>query len=289
MGDKRKLSPVADEAPIEEKKIKKSKHDKKKKSKKEKKTVEPVADVKDTVTEVPAVEEENATNDKQETQPESPVKPSETQTEESKDVKKSKKNKESKKNKKTKQEGSDGTENKTSNKEGEPHAEEENAESQPAKNVRFIVFVGNLPFGITQEQVQQHFAKIRPTQVRLATEKDSKKSRGFAFVEFDNYDRMKTCLKLYHHSLLDDGKGNSRKINCELSAGGGGKSEYRKQKIQYKNEKLAAQRAHTAQLAQVTKKKKEKREQFEGKSTQPVEEVDNSGIHPSRRNRVPGA
>lgn len=75
---------------------------------------------------------------------------------------------------------------------------------------------GNLPFGITQEQVQQHFAKIRPTQVRLATEKDSKKSRGFAFVEFDNYDRMKTCLKLYHHSLLDDGKGNSRKINCEL-------------------------------------------------------------------------
>ncbi|KAI5282053.1 hypothetical protein KEM54_003001, partial [Ascosphaera aggregata] len=145
----------------------------------------------------------------------------------------------------------------------------------------------NLPYGITQETVASHFSKIQPSQIRLATEKKSGRSKGYAFVEFDSYDRMKTCLKLYHHSVMEDGKGNSRKINCELSAGGGGgKSEYRKQKIQYKNEKLAAQRAHAAQLAQITKKKKEKRELLYGREEE--EEEDYSGVHPSRRKRVVG-
>lgn len=63
--------------------------------------------------------------------------------------------------------------------------------------------------------MQTHFAKISPAHVRLATERDGKKSRGFAFLEFNNYDRMKTCLKLYHHSEMGDGK-TKRRINCEL-------------------------------------------------------------------------
>ncbi|KAI5302917.1 hypothetical protein KEM56_000223 [Ascosphaera pollenicola] len=285
MGDKRKLSPVADEAPIEEKRIKKSKHDKKKKkeekSKDKKKAAHPVVEVKDGVEEV---KKDDTATEVKETQSESPAEPSEPQADDSKEVKKSKKAKKSK-NKKNK-EGEASTEDKTSNKEDASITQQETEESQDASqhksSARFIVFVGNLPFNITQEQVQAHFAKIRPTQVRLATEKNNKKSRGFAFVEFDNYDRMKTCLKLYHHSQLDDAKGNARKINCELSAGGGGKSEYRKQKIQYKNERLAAQRANTAQLAQITKKKKEKREQFEGKS-------ESIGIHPDRMRQVYGA
>lgn len=64
----------------------------------------------------------------------------------------------------------------------------------------------------------KHFEKIQPSSARLATEKgDSGKCRGFAFLEFDNYDRMKTCLKLYHHSSFDDGKSPPRKINVELT------------------------------------------------------------------------
>lgn len=54
--------------------------------------------------------------------------------------------------------------------------------------------------------------------MRVATKKDQpKKCRGFAFIEFENYDRMKTALKLYHHSNFDDGKYPPRRINVELT------------------------------------------------------------------------
>ncbi|EER38688.1 conserved hypothetical protein [Histoplasma capsulatum H143] len=85
------------------------------------------------------------------------------------------------------------------------------------KNLRLIAFIGNLPFHTTLEAVQKHFAKIEPNDIRLPSEKGGKKGRGFAFIEFDRYDRMKTCLKLYHHSLFDDGKNPARKINVELT------------------------------------------------------------------------
>lgn len=52
----------------------------------------------------------------------------------------------------------------------------------------------------------------------MATEKEKPtKCRGFGFIEFDHYDRMKTCLKLYHHSMFDDGKYPPRRINVELT------------------------------------------------------------------------
>lgn len=76
---------------------------------------------------------------------------------------------------------------------------------------------GNLPYSATTEKIQQHFAKIQPMSVRHNTDKATGKSRGFAFLEFDAYDRMKTCLKLYHHSLFEDGKTEGRKINVELT------------------------------------------------------------------------
>lgn len=120
-------------------------------------------------------------------------------------------------------------------------SQQESPEQQ--KGVRFIVFIGlsmvfshshlsflqshvsdqdyvagNLPFTATQESVENHFCKINPISVRVATEKgNSGKCRGFGFLEFQNYDRMQTCLKLYHHSSLDDGKSPARRINVELT------------------------------------------------------------------------
>jgi nucleolar protein 6 len=48
------------------------------------------------------------------------------------------------------------------------------------------------------------------------TDKQTKKPKGFAFVEFDRFDRMETCLKKYQHSLFGEGK-KARKINVELT------------------------------------------------------------------------
>ncbi|KAI9655844.1 MAG: hypothetical protein M1821_005279 [Bathelium mastoideum] len=148
------------------------------------------------------------------------------------------------------------------------------------KKNRFIVFVGNLPFTTSTPALTAHFAKIAPTAVRHITEKGSDRSKGFAFLEFDNYDRMKTCLKLYHHSWFpadaaaekeggedrggggEDGGGAKgkkgkkkkkggkeapRKINVELTTGGGGNSELRKERLHEKNAKLTLQRKKVAE------------------------------------------
>ncbi|KFY23800.1 hypothetical protein V491_02410 [Pseudogymnoascus sp. VKM F-3775] len=97
---------------------------------------------------------------------------------------------------------------------------------------RFIVFVGNLPFTATVESITAHFAAVHPVSVRNLTQKDDPtKSKGCAFVEFEGYDHMKTCLKTYHHSEFNDGKSEARKINVELTAGGGGNTKARRGKI----------------------------------------------------------
>lgn len=86
------------------------------------------------------------------------------------------------------------------------------------KGARFIVFVGNLPYTATQELLQAHFKKIEPVSIRLLTDKETGKSKGTAFVELKDWDRMNTALKLYHHSQFDDGSGKkARRINVELS------------------------------------------------------------------------
>jgi len=86
------------------------------------------------------------------------------------------------------------------------------------KNARFIVFVGNLPYTATKAKLEEHFAAVKPTSVRLLDHKtDKTKTRGIAFVEFDHYGRMETCLQRYHHSDFNDGVSPARRINVELT------------------------------------------------------------------------
>ena len=62
------------------------------------------------------------------------------------------------------------------------------------------------------------------------------KSKGFAFVEFPNSNALQQGLKL-HQSELE-----GRKINVELTAGGGGKSVQRWEKVKRRNKELHEQR-----------------------------------------------
>ncbi|KAH7381750.1 hypothetical protein BKA64DRAFT_212057 [Cadophora sp. MPI-SDFR-AT-0126] len=157
-------------------------------------------------------------------------------------------------------------------------AADENASSKAA---RFIVFVGQLPFTATKESVEKHFASIKPKSVRVPTEKgQAGKAKGFAFVEFEGYDHMKTCLKLFHHSLFNDGISAAREINVNLTAGGGGNTKERKGKIEEKNQKLDEERVRRRQEEEKAKFTK----RAEGVKKDPIDE---SAIHPSRRGRVP--
>ena len=58
------------------------------------------------------------------------------------------------------------------------------------------------------------------------------RSRGCAFLEFHKASGLQSALRL-HHSVLD-----GRKINVELSAGGGGNTAGRVKKLKAKNAKL---------------------------------------------------
>ena len=195
-----------------------------------------------------------------------------------------------------------------------PAEEEAEAEAAPnddtttAKSNRFIVFVGNLPFSATADMVRAHFATLQPTSVRLLTQRDNpSKSRGIAFVEFAGYDHMKTCLAKFHHSEFADGSAQPRRINVELtfvpprfsslpssanlytpqnSAGGGGKTAARQDKIKAKNAKLNEERAQ--RMKREEEAKYEKAMKGGGQQQQQnQEERDEQAIHPSRRGRVP--
>ncbi|KIV88082.1 hypothetical protein PV10_09012 [Exophiala mesophila] len=211
----------------------------------------------------------------------------------------------SKKRKSTSDQQPDLEVTKKSKKTHAPLADEQTEDPEPRSGkspARFIVFVGNLPFDATAEQVTQHFVKLAPVSVRLSTDKQTGRSKGFAFVEFDGYDKMKTCLSLYHHSIFDpESKGKTtpetsktgvqvngeklrgRRINVELTAGGGGKkSKGRRDRIESKNKKLSEQRER--------RRIKEMKERGEGVPQKKevvstganTAQPDNGDIHPSR-------
>ncbi|WWC62628.1 uncharacterized protein I303_105225 [Kwoniella dejecticola CBS 10117] len=129
--------------------------------------------------------------------------------------------------------------------------EEEGADKKKTKKdvkQRFILFVGNLSFKTTKEEVQEHFKEAlgQLPSVRLLTTKPTPqnpktKSRGIAFLELPNSSLMQAALKLHHSNL------KGRTINVELTAGGGGNSEDRKRKLAERNERVGVQREKRAE------------------------------------------
>lgn len=48
------------------------------------------------------------------------------------------------------------------------------------------IFISNLPYTLTQDQIRECFAQFGEVQaVRLARERETQQSRGFAFVEME--------------------------------------------------------------------------------------------------------
>jgi cold-inducible RNA-binding protein len=59
------------------------------------------------------------------------------------------------------------------------------------------LYVGNLPYNISDDQLQDMFAKFgTPDSARVITDRDTGQSKGFGFVEFSNDDQAKQALSL---------------------------------------------------------------------------------------------
>ncbi|KAG8986816.1 hypothetical protein FRB95_003244 [Tulasnella sp. JGI-2019a] len=127
--------------------------------------------------------------------------------------------------------------------------------SKPKKKKgRYILFVGNLAYTTTAEAITRHFTLRAPKSkdgpdakplvpkaakrpnVRLGTMKGSNAPKGYAFVEYSEPADLQRGLAL-HHTELD-----GRQINVEMTAGGGGNTEKRRQKVMEKNKKVLEQR-----------------------------------------------
>ncbi|KAF8599747.1 hypothetical protein BDV93DRAFT_448856 [Ceratobasidium sp. AG-I] len=125
--------------------------------------------------------------------------------------------------------------------------EGETAERADAKAKKFILFVGNLPYTISKEEIQAHFDECKPPpSIRLLTPKarggkpqtavQAAKSKGCAFLEFSSHSAMQLGIRRHHTELA------GRRINVELTAGGGGNSGQRKEKLRTRNRTLDEQR-----------------------------------------------
>ncbi|CEG38972.1 h aca ribonucleoprotein complex subunit 1 [Plasmopara halstedii] len=94
------------------------------------------------------------------------------------------------------------------------------------KSIHLTLFVGQLPFKATEEMIRKHFAESGEIQVRMLTDKKTKKFKGMAFIEVKDSKALGAALSRHHTLLL------GRRINVEMTASGGGtKSENRRNKI----------------------------------------------------------
>ncbi|CEL53954.1 Nucleolar protein 6 OS=Saccharomyces cerevisiae (strain ATCC 204508 / S288c) GN=NOP6 PE=1 SV=1 [Rhizoctonia solani AG-1 IB] len=123
---------------------------------------------------------------------------------------------------------------------------------EDAKSKRFILFVGNLPYSISKEQILEHFSECKPEpSIRLLSPKSrsgkpqtavqAAKSKGCAFLEFSSHSAMQVAIRKHHSELA------GRRINVELTAGGGGNSDQRKEKLRTRNHTLNEQRKKGAE------------------------------------------
>ncbi|KAK4055477.1 hypothetical protein OIV83_000023 [Microbotryomycetes sp. JL201] len=124
-----------------------------------------------------------------------------------------------------------------------------NQAQEDDKSSRLVVFVGNMPYDVTVDQIKEFFSSCgEEPQVRLLTPKVSKydknkpitKSKGCAFVEFTQATSLQSALKKHGSEM------GTRKVNVELTAGGGGNSDQRKKKIQDKRKMLNEEREKAA-------------------------------------------
>lgn len=151
-------------------------------------------------------------------------------------------------------------------------AKENKKQQQQQKAKRNILFIGNLGYNTSEETLKEHFKSCAPT-FRLR--------KGFAFAEFEGPDatkRLNVALRL-HHTILE-----GRKINVELTAGGGGNSKARHQKLRERNDKLNDERETRIKKEQEESIKKADKESNKSKDGNKSLKSKDEGpaIHPSR-------
>lgn len=73
-----------------------------------------------------------------------------------------------------------------------------------ADNQATKLFVGSLAWATNDDSLNAHFAAVGPVvSARVVTDRETGRSRGFGFVEFENDDDAKKAIDQLNNSDLD--------------------------------------------------------------------------------------
>ncbi len=92
------------------------------------------------------------------------------------------------------------------------------------------IFVGNLPYSATEDQLQSLFGQHGTvSRVKIITDRDTGRSRGFGFIEMDNDEEGDRAIEATNGADLD---GRSLNVNearprrDNYGGGGGGRGRW---------------------------------------------------------------
>ncbi len=65
------------------------------------------------------------------------------------------------------------------------------------------LFVGSLPFSTTEDELKEHFAQAGTvTSVRIITDRDTGRSKGFGFVEMESDEDGQKAIEMFNGKEL---------------------------------------------------------------------------------------
>ena len=90
------------------------------------------------------------------------------------------------------------------------------------------LYVGNLPFSVTEEAIRELFAQDGRgvTEVKLITDRDTGRPRGFGFVEMNNSEDASTAVTALNGHTMDGRPLTVNEARERSSGGGGGGDRY---------------------------------------------------------------
>ena len=87
------------------------------------------------------------------------------------------------------------------------------------------LYVGNLPFSADEDQVRELFGQNdrTVTEVKLITDRDTGRPRGFGFVEMGNSEHADTAISALNGYSMDGRELTVNEAKERTSGGGGGR------------------------------------------------------------------
>jgi RNA recognition motif-containing protein len=80
------------------------------------------------------------------------------------------------------------------------------------------LFVGNLPYGVTEQGLRELFERqgVTVTSARIVTDFDTGRSKGYGFVEASTPEEARTAISALHQSTLE---GRTIVVNAARASG----------------------------------------------------------------------